>query len=146
MKKYKTISVKNRNEWRRWLSKNFDKHDEIWLIFPKKSSGIQSMVYNEAVEEALCFGWIDSTVKTLDENNTIQRFSPRNPHSAYSQANKERLKWLNDNNMLHPLVKEAVKNVLNEEFVFPVDIMNAIKRDKSAWENFNKFSLSYKRI
>ena len=56
MKKYKTISAKNRNEWRRWLSKNFDTEDEIWLIFPKKSSGIKGIAYNDAVEEALCTG------------------------------------------------------------------------------------------
>jgi uncharacterized protein YdeI (YjbR/CyaY-like superfamily) len=146
MNKHKTLYVKSRNQWRRWLSKNFDKEKEIWLVFPKKTSGIKRIAYNDAVEEALCFGWIDSTAKKLDEKNTIQRFTPRNPRSTYSQANKERIKWLYSKNLLHPSVKQAVKYMLGEKFIFPEDIIQAIKKDKIAWINFNKCSPSYKRI
>jgi uncharacterized protein YdeI (YjbR/CyaY-like superfamily) len=146
MDKYKTLYVTNRNQWRKWLSNNFENEKEIWLILPKKSSGIQRITYNDTVEEALCFGWIDSTVRTLDEKNTIQRFTPRNPRSTYSQSNKERIKWLHSKNLLHPSVKETVKYILSEEFVYPKDIIKAIKKDKIAWINFNKYSPSYKRI
>ena len=133
-------------EWRSWLERNFDKKKMIWLVFPKKSSGKPRISYNDAVEEALCFGWIDSTVKSLDEDNTIQRFSPRNPKSSYSQPNKERLMWLLKEGMLHPTIKETAKEVLMELFVFPEDILAEIKKDRTAWANYENFSDAYKRI
>jgi uncharacterized protein YdeI (YjbR/CyaY-like superfamily) len=144
--KLETLYLTERKEWRKWLKKNFDKEKEVWLVFPNKSSGRPRLLYNDAVEEALCFGWIDSTVKSLDEKNSIQRFSPRNPKSSYSQANKERLRWLRKENMIHPSLQETVDEVLKEKFVFPPDIINAIKKDKEAWKNYQKFSPAYKRI
>jgi len=142
----KTIYISDRKEWREWLEQNFDKEKEIWLIYAKKSSGIPRILYNDAVEEALCFGWIDSTSKSVDEELTAQRYTPRNPKSHYSQANKERLRWLAAQNMLHPAIEQKVQNILNEEFVFPADIIEAIKQDKMAWANYQTFSESYKRI
>ncbi len=146
MDNLKTIYLSDRSKWRKWLEKNYDEQKEIWLVFPKKISGKPRIPYNDAVEEALCFGWIDSTVKMLDEENTIQRFSPRNPTSTYSQQNKERLKWLCKKKMIHPSIQNTVNNVLKEEFVFPSDIINVIKKDKVVWENYNTFSDAYKRI
>lgn len=142
----KTLYVNNRKDWRTWLENNFDKEKEVWLVFPKKASGKPRVSYNDAVEEALCFGWIDSTVKSIDEENRAQRFSPRNPKSGFSQANKERLKWLFEENLLHPLIRSTVKGVLEENFVFPNDILAAIKADKTAWKNYQRFSPAYKRI
>ena len=142
----KTLYVNNRKDWRTWLENNFDKEKEVWLVFPKKASGKPRVSYNNAVEEALCFGWIDSTVKSIDEENRAQRFSPRNPKSGFSQANKERLKWLFEENLLHPLIRSTVKGVLEENFVFPNDILAAIKADKTAWKNYQRFSPAYKRI
>jgi uncharacterized protein YdeI (YjbR/CyaY-like superfamily) len=98
------------------------------------------------VEEALCFGWIDSNVKSIDEKYYAQRYTPRNPKSKFSQANKERLRWLFNENKLHSSIQNTVKQVLEEEFVFPPDIIKSIKSDKLAWENYQKFSPSYKRI
>ncbi len=146
MHNLKTLYVTDRKKWREWLQKNKDKRKEIWLLYPKKSSGRQRIQYNDAVEEALCFGWIDSTVKTIDKENTAQRFSPRNPQSDYSQSNKERLRWLAKENRLHPSVREAVKDILKETFVFPADILRAVQKNKDTRENYNKFSDSYKRI
>ena len=83
----KTLYVKDRKEWREWLESNFTREKEIWLVYPAVNSGKSRISYNDAVEEALDFGWIDSTVKRLDEKSTAQRFSPRNPASEYSQAN-----------------------------------------------------------
>ena len=142
----KTLYVNNRKDWRTWLENNFDKEKEVWLVFPKKASGKPRVSYNDAVEEALCFGWIDSPVKSIDEENRAQRFSPRNPKSGFSQANKERLKWLFEENLLHPLIRSTVKGVLEENFVFPNDILAAIKADKTAWKNYQRFSPAYKRI
>ena len=135
-----------REEWRKWLEDNFDKKVEIWIVFPRKNSGQLSITYNDAVEEALCFGWIDSTVKALDKDRKIQRFTPRNPKSSYSQANIERLKWLSDKSMIHPSLTEEVKLIIQQDFKFPSDILDTIKRDSVAWNNYQNFSDSYKRI
>jgi len=135
-----------REEWRKWLEDNFDKKVEIWFVFPRKNSGQLSITYNDAVEEALCFGWIDSTVKALDKDRKIQRFTPRNPKSSYSQPNIERLKWLLDKSMIHPSLTEEVKLIIQQDFKFPSDILDTIKRDSIAWNNYQNFSDSYKRI
>jgi len=146
MTPYKTLYVKTRKQWRDWLIDNFDEAKEIWLVYPKLNTGKIRIVYNDAVEEALCFGWIDSTVKTLDKNHIIQRFTTRNPKSDYSQANKERLKWLLDKNLIYPPLEKNVRDIISRKFVFPPDIINAIKNDKTTWNNYQKFSDSYKRI
>ena len=146
MNTIKTLYFTNRKDWRKWLEKNFDTEKEIWLVYPKKSSGKIRIIYNDAVEEALCFGWIDSTVKSLDEENNLQRFTPRNPKSGYSQQNKERMKWLLENDLLHPSQLEKAKEIAAEKFVFPKDIVDEIKKDKIAWKNYNAFSDAYKRI
>jgi uncharacterized protein YdeI (YjbR/CyaY-like superfamily) len=142
----KTLYVSNRKDWRKWLENNFSNKKEIWLIYPHKNSGNPRIVYNDAVEEALCFGWIDSTIKTFDEHSSMQRFTPRNPKSAYSQPNKERIKWLLKNNRLHPSVVAVAKEIQQEQFVFPEDILEALKADKTVWENYSRFSDAYKRI
>jgi len=136
----------NRKDWRKWLSDNFDATDEIWFVFPNKSSGKKSITYNDAVEEALCFDWIDSTIKAFDKEHKIQRFTPRNPKSTYSQSNKERLKWLLENHLIHPKFEEKIKKVLAEPFIFPNDILDKLKENKTVWKNYQNFSDSYKRI
>ena len=135
-----------REEWREWLLENFDKRTEVWFVFPLKASGEKAVSYNDAVEEALCFGWIDSTIRSYDEKYKIQRFSPRNPKSTYSQSNKERLLWLSENGMIHPSVMDSINKVLKEPFVFPDDIIEAIRKDETVWKHYQGFSDSYKRI
>ena len=136
----------NREEWRKWLTDNFDTAREMWFVFPHKSSGKKSSVYNDAVEEALCFDWIDSTIRPLDAEHKIQRFTPRNPKSAYSQANRERLKWLLENGMIHPKFEEKIQKVLSVPFVFPDDIIDRLKEDRTVWRNYLRFPETYKRI
>lgn len=142
----KILRVSGRGGWRKWLEKNYNKEKEIWLVFPKVSSGKSRIEYNDAVEEALSFGWIDSTVKRIDENYTAQRFTPRKPKSRYSQANIERLRWLVKEGKVIPSVRDSVRDILNEEFVIPKDILEEIKSNTQAYENFQKFPLSYQRI
>ncbi len=142
----KTLYVKDRKEWREWLESNFEREKEIWLVYPAVNSGKSCIPYNDAVEEALSFGWIDSIVKRLDENSSAQRFSPRNPASEYSQANKERLKWLSKEGRLHPSVRVSVEKLLKTKFVFPPDIIEAIKKNGKAWRNYQNFSPMYQRI
>ncbi len=142
----KAVYLVDRKAWRAWLAEHYDKEKEVWLIFPKKASGKPRILYNDAVEEALCFGWIDSTVKRIDEASYAQRFSPRNPKSKFSEANKQRLRELVKRGMVIPSVKAALTDVLNEEFVVPSDILQEIKTNKEAWDNFQQFSPAYKRI
>lgn len=136
----------NRDDWRKWLTANFDTSTGIWFVFPCKSSGEKSVLYNDAVEEALCFDWIDSTIKSLDKGHKIQRFTPRNPKSTYSQANKERLGWLLANGMIHHRFEDKIRTVLSEPFVFSNDIIDKLKEDKTVWENYLHFPEAYKRI
>ncbi len=136
----------NREDWRRWLTDNFETKKGIWFVFPCKSSGKKGITYNDAVEEALCFEWIDSTVKSLDKEYKIQHFTPRNPKSTYSQANKERLKWLLEHKMIHPKFEDKIRKVLSDPFIFPGDIMDRLKENKRVWENYQRYSDAYKRI
>jgi len=141
-----TLYITNRKDWRRWLKQNYKTEKEIWLVYPKKATGKPRIEYNDAVEEALCFGWIDSLIKKLDEDHTVQRFSPRKPKAKYSQANIERLRALVAKKKIIKAVVETLGDILNEEFVIPPDILKAIKSNKEAWRNFQKFSAAYKRI
>ena len=142
----KTLYLKDRTEWHAWLEEKYDKEKEIWLLFPKKGLGKSRIEYNDAVEEALSFGWIDSTVKRVDENFSAQKFSRRNPNSIYSQANIERLRLLVKEGKVIPSVLAVVKDILNEEFVIPADILKETKSNPQAYENFQKFSPAYQRI
>jgi len=135
-----------RKQLRKWLANNFNKEKEIWLKFPKKKSGKKRISYNDAVEEALCFGWIDSTIKSIDDESYAQRFTPRNPKSRYSQPNIERLKWLSHQKLLHPSVQKKIQDIVTVPFSFPSDIIEEIKKETQAWVNYQKYSDSYKRI
>jgi len=141
-----TLHVANRKDWRNWLKKNYKSEKDIWLVYYKKATGKPRIEYNDAVEEALCFGWIDSIAKKLDEERTAQRFSPRKPKSSYSQANIERLRSLVAKKKVVKEVADSLGDLLDEGFVIPPDILKAIKSNKPAWKNFQKFSDSYKRI
>jgi len=92
--KMKARLFKNRAEWRAWLERNHDKKKEIWLAYFKKHTGKTSLKYEEALEEALCFGWIDSTVNRLDAERYMQKWTPRNEKSIWSASNKARVKKL----------------------------------------------------
>ena len=141
-----TFYTSDRCEWRKWLCENYDKKDEIWFVFPTKDSGEPSVSYNDAVEEALCFGWIDGRAGTLDEKHGIRRFTPRRAGSSYSRPNIERLIWLDEHGMLHPSVREAVLPVITAPYIFPDDIIGKLKEDPVVYKNYCGFSSSYQRI
>ena len=115
-------------------------------MFPMRSAGEESLSYNDAVEEALCFGWIDSTNRRLDETHCARRFTPRKKGSSYSRPNIERLIWLDARGMIHPKVRESVLPIIEAPFVFPPDIIDALKEDETVWANYQQFSDPYKRI
>jgi uncharacterized protein YdeI (YjbR/CyaY-like superfamily) len=142
----RTLYVAKRSEWRAWLAQHYRTESEIWLVYPKKGTGVPRIAYNDAVEEALCFGWIDSLVKRLDEERSVQRFSPRKPSARYSQANIERLRALVGANKVIKEVADTLGDVLNAEFAFPPDILAAIQANPEAWKNYQSYSEPYKRI
>ena len=146
MKEFETVLCTERQQWRDWLAGHFESCGEIWFVFPTKESGEKSLSYNDAVEEALCFGWIDGKAGTLDETHHIRRFTPRRKGSAYSRPNIERLIWLDAHGLLHPKIRESVEEIIHAPFVFPEDILDAIRQDETAWKNYEAFPESYKRI
>jgi len=153
-----TLYVVDREQWRDWLAENHRSTDEIWLIYYKKKNGNPRIPYNDAVEEALCFGWIDSTYKTLDEDRYVQRFSPRRKNSKLSEMNKERIRRLLMERKMTPAGLESIRHHLDgdiesidhnsvfSEFKIPADILKELKADPEVWEIFNNFPDHYKRI
>lgn len=146
-----TFYAMSRKAWRAWLAKNHATKREIWLVYPNKASGKRRIAYNDAVEEALCFGWIDSTRKKYCDAACAQRFTPRRKGSAVSWMNKERIWQMIGEGKMTPYGLEAVAKVFDynekaEDFVFPPDIMAAIKKDGRAWKNFQKMPERYKRV
>jgi uncharacterized protein YdeI (YjbR/CyaY-like superfamily) len=152
---HKTLYVKNRNEWRDWLIINHDIETEIWLIYYKKHSDKPRIPYDDAVEEALCFGWIDSLVKTIDDEKYMQKYTPRKKNSIWSDLNTKRAqKMIKEGRMTDAglaLIEIAKKNgkwdaaySSKKMFEMPGDLKSALKQNKKAWENFNNFAPSYK--
>ncbi|WP_066632536.1 YdeI/OmpD-associated family protein [Labilibacter marinus] len=136
----------DRKDWRKWLETFFETEDDIWLEYPLKKTGKERILYNDAVEEALCFGWIDSTVKSLNDETSIQRFCKRRKKTSFSQPNIERLRWLYKNDLIHSSIKHEVLKIIQQEFIFPEDIIQKLKSDKFVWKNYKEFSQPYKRI
>jgi uncharacterized protein YdeI (YjbR/CyaY-like superfamily) len=147
-----TIYIVDRKAWRSWLVKNHSKEKEIWLVYYRNSSGKKRIDYNDAVEEALCFGWIDSIIKCIDEESFAQRFTPRRKTSLLSELNKERIRKMIKEKKMTNNGLDAVKHVFNkiqdeqEKFIIPKDILNCLKKDKLTWDNFKNFSKSYQRV
>jgi uncharacterized protein YdeI (YjbR/CyaY-like superfamily) len=141
-----TFYTSERSEWRRYLAEHFQTSQVIWFVFPMKESGEKSLSYNDAVEEALCFGWIDSTIKHIDPLHRAQRFTPRRKGSPYSRQNIERLIWLDAQGMIHPSVRDDVLPIIRAPFIFPADIIEPLKQDDAVWNNYQHFSDSYQRI
>jgi uncharacterized protein YdeI (YjbR/CyaY-like superfamily) len=154
-----TLYVYKPKDWRAWLKKNHKTTKEIWLVYFKKDSGKPRIAYNDAVDEALCFGWIDSTVKKLDKNRFCQRFTPRKPGSPCSEMNKARAHRMIKEGSMTPAGLKALEGVLGHGakitrrgihhprgWTIAPDILKAIKNDPLAWKHFQKFPETYKRI
>jgi uncharacterized protein YdeI (YjbR/CyaY-like superfamily) len=137
------IYPKSRDEWRQWLSVHFEIAGEVWVATPKKNKPI---TYNDIIEEALCFNWIDSTLKTLDANHTAQRMSPRKSKAGFSQLNIERIRLILSQGLVHPNFKKSLQTVADTPFSYPEDILSSIRQNSQAWDHFQSFSEAYKRL
>ena len=142
----KLLYLPTRTKWRAWLSKHYQSESEVWLVFPRASSGKPRISYNDAVEEALCFGWIDSTVRSVDDDSFAQRFSIRRQGSKYSQANIERLRFLLRAGKVAGDIRRTLPNLALDNFEIAKDITEAIKANPKAWKHFRTLSMPYIRI
>ncbi|WP_298511373.1 YdeI family protein [uncultured Kordia sp.] len=155
MKEREELYFKNDKEWRAWLEKNHDTSTGIYLIFYKVSSATESMRWEEAVKVALCFGWIDSTVKRLDHERRRQYFCPRKPKSVWSKLNKSYLVELIAENKMHEsgslkmitAMKDGSWTALDdvENLVIPKILQEAFDKNPTAFKNYQNFSPSYRK-
>jgi len=149
-----TLYLTDRVKWRRWLKKNHKLKKEIWLVYYKKRSGQPRIPYDHAVEEALCFGWIDTTVQRIDEDRYAQKFTPRRPNSKWSETNIRRVKkMIRARKMTRAglvVFDKADKNMEIAEksksrLLIPPDLKKALSGDSAAEKNFAKFAPGYRR-
>lgn len=146
---------KNAKEWREWLHENHNKSTGICLIFYRVGSEFESMRWEEAVQVALCYGWIDSTVKKLDEARRRQFFSPRKDKSVWSKLNKTYIEKLLKENLIHESGWVKIENAKQngswssldavEDLLIPEDLLLAFEQNKIAFENYKNFSPSYRK-
>jgi len=147
-------NFKDKHKWRNWLEQNHDKEKEAWLVIFKKHSKQDGLRYDEALEEALCFGWIDGKMKSIDEERFIIRYSPRKAKSLWSKINKEKTELLIAQDRMAPAglakVEEAKKNgywhlaytsMIKE--IIPTDLKKALMEHSTAWNNFKEFANTY---
>lgn len=149
------VFAADRAAWRAWLAANGETVPKIWLVYHKVASGIPSVRYAEAVEEALCYGWIDSRVSPVDDLRYKQVFTPRKPGSVWSKVNKARVARLSENGRITPaglrLIEAAQRdgswNALDasEDLQYPDDLLAALRDAPPAYENFLRFSDSAKK-
>ena len=150
------MHVTSRNDWRTWLRNNHDTKKEVWLIYYKKHTGKPRISYDDAVEEALCFGWIDSIVKKIDDEKFAQKFTPRKDKSKWSETNKKRArKMIKEGKMTKAglaKIGEAKSNgewfktaSVRKQLVIPSYIEKALAANKEAQDNFTNLANGYKR-
>jgi uncharacterized protein YdeI (YjbR/CyaY-like superfamily) len=154
-KDIETFYPKSRQEWREWLQNNYDKKTSVWLIYNKKKSNIPTISYGEAVDEALCFGWIDSTAKPLDDEKYMQFFSKRKAKSVWSKINKDKIDRLTKEGLMTKAGFESVETAKQngswtilddaEALIIPADLEIAFQKRQNASNYFFNLSRSDKR-
>ncbi len=141
------LSAQNRDELREWLNNNHSTAKECWVVVKRgrpKDDG--TFWYIDAVEEAMCFGWIDSTTKKLDTGITAQRLTPRKRGSLWSELNKERCRRMEKLGRMTDAGRAVLPDMSGAGFVIDAEILKALKTDSEVWENFLKFPPLYQRV
>src|SRR5436309_14236132 len=148
-----TLYVKDRRQWRSWLARHHQTAPEIWLIYYKKHGGRPRSPCSDAVEEALCYGGIDSITKPVDEDRWAQRFSPRRPTSRLSEMNRERVRRLIAARRMTRAGLERIRHAFDHTrdtkplvWRVPPDIRQRLEADPVVWKRFQRFPESYRRI
>jgi len=150
------LHMSNIAEWRAWLERNHDAEKEVWLVFYKRQSGKPNISYDDAVGEALCFGWIDSIIKRIDEDRFARKFTPRKTNSKWSELNKNRAERMTREGRMTELglvrINEAKKNgewfakvLPKNEIEVPRFVSEALAANQKASRNFDNLAKSYKQ-
>jgi uncharacterized protein YdeI (YjbR/CyaY-like superfamily) len=145
-----TLYSETRAEWRAWLQKNHRSRERVWLVYFKKHTRKLTVSYADAVEEAICFGWIDGQIRRIDADRYMQRFTPRRARSRWSEINVERAeKMIEQGWMTECGLKTYVDGTKTDErvpssksFAVPQYLKEAIEENRIAWDNFQRFSPS----
>jgi uncharacterized protein YdeI (YjbR/CyaY-like superfamily) len=155
MREIPRVQPKSRHAWRAWLEKNHASSTGVWLVYAKKHSGIPSLTYNDAVEEALCFGWIDSKINPIDDDLYMQVFTPRKVKSAWSALNRIRVERLLAAGLMTPAGLAAVRAAKDsgawnarkhaEQLIVPPDLDQAIRANPDASRNWVDYSPSRRK-
>lgn len=155
-KEIETYCPKSQADWRKWLKKNHQSKQSIWLVYFRVSTKIASITWSEAVDEALCFGWIDSTKKTIDKERYMQYFSKRKINSTWSKINKEKVTNLIQNNLMTKAGLESIEIAKQngswiilddvENLIIPEDLKIALNKNEGSMEFFQSQSKSMKKI
>ena len=149
----KQFVAKTAEQWRKWLEKHHDSESEVWLIFYKQHTGVRSIAYLDALDEALCFGWVDSLVKRLDESRYARKFTPRKPDSRWSTINRKRYAALQAAGRLKPSgINRPPTNRSSSPpprfqmpATIPTYIQTALKKQPAAWRYFEALAPSHRR-
>jgi len=147
-----TLDVRTRREWRRWLGKHHANKQVIWLVFHKVHTGVECLGYDDAVEEALCYGWIDSIVRRLDEDRFARKFTPRKANSVWSPSNRRRYADLKERGLLaepglrRPPTEKTDNRPRPGASALPSYIEETLKHDRRAWQHFQKLAPSHRKM
>ncbi len=152
----KMLYVTSREAWRTWLAKHHQSESAVWLVYYKKQTGRPRIPYDDAVEEALCFGWIDSIVKRIDDAKFAQKFTPRKDCTKWSALNKRRVrKLIREGRMTEAGLAKIELVALGDEpqakpgkrkLVLPRFVRQALLANQRAWEHFQNLAPSYRRL
>ena len=156
MRAVRKLYVAKRDDWRAWLERHWDVEKEVWLIFYKRNTGKPSLNYDDAVEEALCFGWIDSIIRKLDDEKFARKFTPRKAQSRWSELNKKRARRMVKEGKMTQAglkkIREAKKSgewfrspLQRTNRAMPSYVIEAFAANEKARENFAKLAKSYQR-
>jgi uncharacterized protein YdeI (YjbR/CyaY-like superfamily) len=145
------LDVKHRRHWRSWLRKNAKAYPEIWLVYCKKNSGRPRISYEDAVEEALCFGWIDGKIQRLDDTRYARRFTPRKANSPWSGSNIARVERLIAERKMTPaglavFGPDRRRDAASLARALPIELEKRFRQQPTAWANFQSFPPHYRRM
>jgi uncharacterized protein YdeI (YjbR/CyaY-like superfamily) len=146
----KTFEAQTPAEWRKWLAGHHDAESEVWLIFRKRHTGQPSIEYADAVDEALCYGWVDSLIKRIDDERYARKFTPRKLDSKWSTANRRRYSRLQAEGRLAPPGVQRPPTDRDGDAPRPVEtpdyMVKGLRKSPVAWKKFEGLPPSHRRL
>ena len=141
-----TFYPHTREDWRLWLSQNHQNKKEVWLLYPHKDTHLPSISYADAVQEAICFGWIDGQKKKFNEHFSCQRWTPRAPNSSWSELNKHHARLMISQGLMTPAGQALLPDLNPNAFTIPPDLLHTLQQDPVLWAKFCALPVHYQHI